>query len=167
LSRKKVSVVIIVLLAMLLLVVSVPPAKAQFVLASSDYPDEYGQGVYAWWVYENSTGAWETVGGYRTYNDSDLYEWNASVGIKIVYYTWFNSTLTGASDSDDGKNYLQHSVTVVNNTGGTVFSQQHFTYHSVSTANDPMWFYSYYVVLNFLPLGGQIYTVSVTYEVFW
>jgi hypothetical protein len=156
------------IIALFILAIPILPTNAQFVLASSYDLDEYGQGIDAFWVYENSTGSWETSGDYRTNNETQhLYEWNASLGIKIHYFTWFNNTLIGASDSADGKNYHRHNVTVTDTTGTVIFSQQNFTYNSVSTANDPMWFYNYYVVLNFLPEYGDIYTVKTTYEVFY
>ena len=143
------------------------PAKAQFVLAEWDFPDEYGQGIWAFMFYENSTGSWLPCDPYSyEYNQSYTVEWNASVFIKLRCFVSFNSTLTGAIDTDDGKNYLRHSVTVTN-LGTTVFSQQNFTYFSNDTQLDPIWYYGYDVVLNFLPVAGEIYTVVVTYEIYW
>ncbi len=140
--------------------------QSQFVLAEWDYPDEYGQGIYDFDVYENSTGSWVNVGGLTEYDESGIFEWNASVGIKLKCWTYFNSTLTGAEDTNDGKNYQQHSVTVTS-AGQTIFSQQNFTYSNAYPEEDPMWVYAYDVVLNFLPVSGAIYTVTVTYEVFY
>jgi len=47
---------------------------AQFVISGWDYPDEYGQGIYATWFYENSTGAWNPVGDYHLYNERHMHE---------------------------------------------------------------------------------------------
>lgn len=166
-SRKKAVASIIVLLTVLVLVASVPPAKAQFVLAVWDYPDEYGQGIESFILYENSSGSWSQYGGKRYYSEANLYNWSANVAIKLRCYTWINSSLVGAADDAEAKNLQQHSVTVSNGTG-TVFSQQNFTqilyYPGI---NPPLWYYAYEVVLNFIPDYGLTYVVTVTYEIFY
>lgn len=167
-TKKKISAILVTVLTLLILTSSIPPARAQFVLSSWDFPDAYGQGIEGFEIFENSTGAWVQVGGYYGYEDSQVLEWNASVAIKLICYTWFNSTITGAGSGALGKNYQRHNVTVTNLSDVVVFSQQNFTYVSVDTATDPpMWLYGYSVVLNFLPESGQYYTVTVTYEVYW
>lgn len=145
-----------------------PVRSAQFVLAAWDYPDEYGQGLRAIAIYENSTGSWDVAGSVVYYDTGDalIFEWNNSVGIKLKAWTYFNSTLTGATDGDDGKKYHRHHVSVVNASDYLVFSQQNFTYDTVDTG-DPIYEYYYDVVLEFLPDFGQFYTVTVTYEIFW
>ena len=147
-----------------------PQAKAnpQFVISSWEYPDEYGQGIEGFEMLENSTGSWAQVGGLYSSSDTHAIEWNASLFIKLRCYTYFNSTLTGASDTDDGKNYQRHNITVTNFNGTILFSQQNFTwFYDDDSIDPPMWFYGYEVVLNFLPEEGQVYTVTVTYEVFY
>lgn len=153
--------------------VAVQPTTAQFVIASWDHPDEYGQGVYGIRFYENSTGSWVAAPFYNdlgtfyflhSYDDYTL-NWSAGVAMKLRCYTILNTTLTGAIDEADGQNYQRHSV-VVTSAGTTVFSQQNFTYYDVTPWEDiPQ--YEYEVVLNFLPVGGEIYTVVVTYEIYW
>ena len=141
------------------------PNNPRFVIASWDHPDEYGQGIDTITVYENSTGSWVSVGNYD-YDEASSLEWNESVGIKLKVWTWFNSTLVNVSTTNEGKLYQRHSVNVTN-LGTTVFSQQNFTYSNVYTDSAPMWYYVYDVVLNFLPLAGEIYTVTVNYDVFY
>ena len=151
-----------------MLLVSIQPVKAnpQFALASWDYPDEYGQGILMIAVYENSTGAWELVDT-RYSNESQVYsDWEIGVAIKLRCWTFFNSTFTGANDLDDGKNYQQHNVVVNQFNGTTVFSQQNFTFFD-SNDYDDMWQYEYEVVLDFLPVQGQVYTVTIIYEIWW
>ena len=166
---KKAIAFILVLLTLGLLFVSIPQAKAnpRFIIASWAYPDEHGQGISQFNLNENSTGVWLTFGESIEYGDSAEIEWNASVGIKLICYTWFNNTFMGADDLDDGENYQRHNVTVTLGNGTIVFSQQNFTKLSSFDLEDPMWQYTYFVVLNFLPDWGQIYTVTVTYEVFY
>ena len=147
------------------------PNNPRFVIASWDYPDEYGQGIEKLSVFSNETGSWLPANwagdSARDYDESSVFEWNASIFIRLNCWTWFNSTLTGAIDWEDGKNYQRHAVNVTS-LGTTVFSQQNFTYASAFPAiNPPMWYYEYEVILNFLPLVGQIYTVTVTYDVFY
>ena len=162
---KKTIAGILVLLTLGLLFVSVPPARARFALSSWDFPDEYGQGIDTITVEGNSTGSWVSVGNYE-YDEASVLDWNASVAINLKCWTWFNSTLTGASSTNDGKNYQRHNV-IVTALGVTVFSQQNFTYSNVYTEEAPMWYYVYEVVLNFLTVAGNIYVVTITYEVFY
>jgi hypothetical protein len=147
------------------------PAKAQFVLASWVYPDEYGQGLYQIEVDENSTGTWMEYGegGFYEAGDSLLFDWNASVGIRLVVYSRLNSTLTGISDKDEWGPYQRLNVTVVQNngTGTIVFSQQNITTFYSSSAFGEIYRYGFMFVLEFLPDWGEIYTVTVTYEVFY
>jgi len=86
--------------------------------------------------------------------------------IRLTVYSWLNSAITGATDTNDGKNYQQHNVVVTASNGTILFSQQNFTY---VTAYDiePMYYYQYEVILNFLPQAGDIYIVAVTYEFWW
>ena len=178
LDKKKVLALLILVLTISIVLVSrgsrvetiesIPSAtedNPKFVLAEWDFPDEYGQGIDTITVYGNSTGSWVSVGNYE-YDEVSSLEWNESVGIKLKVWTWFNSTLTGVGSTNEGKLYQRHSVNVTN-LGTTVFSQQNFTYSNVYTDSAPMWYYVYEVVLNFLPVGGEIYSVVVTYEIFW
>lgn len=154
---------------------SIPPAKAQFVLASWDYPDEYGQGIDGMKFWENSTGSWVAapyytdLGVFYYVNPSITgytYNWSAGAAMKVRVDTLLNSTLTGATDLADGQNYHQHNVTVTT-PSGIVFSQQNFTYEASSDATAPMYYYEYYAILNFLPVSGLVYTVTIIYEVFY
>lgn len=171
-NKKKLVSSIIVLSFITLLLISIPTVKAnsQFVLSSWAYPDEYGQGIEKMLVYENSTGSWLPYydDATRYYYDSMNFNWNISIGIKLRVYTWFNSTLTGASNYTIGKNYQRHSVTVTQLNGSIVFNQQNFTYQGCYPAiNPPLWYYYYDVVLDFLPSMGNIYKAIVTYEVYY
>lgn len=183
LNLKKTYAGIIMLLMMLGFVVLVPPTRAQFVIAEWNYPDEYGQGISGLKCWENSTGSWvgapyythyypdyhEELGAFyylNYYQVSYFYNWSAGVAIKIRVDTLFNATLTGAEDLADGQNFQQHNVTVTH-LGSVIFSQQNFTYVDSSDVTDPMYYYEYSVILNFLPEYGEIYTVTITYEVFY
>ena len=166
---KKAIASIIVLLTLGLLFVSIPQAKAnpQFVIASWDYPDEYGQGIEGFEKFENSTGFWVQIGGMYAASDTASIIWNASLFIKLRVYSWINSTFLGLGDTDEGKLYQQHNVTVTNQ-GNTIFTQQNISwFYDDDSIDPPLWFYGYEVVLNFLPQVGEIYIVTVTYEVYW
>jgi hypothetical protein len=167
--NKKAVVGVIALLMIGLLVASIPPAKAQFVLASWSYPDEYGQGLYQIEVDENSTGAWVEYGegGYYEAGDSLLFPWNVSVGIRLVVYTRLNSTLTGIPDKDNWGPYQRLNVTVTQNNGTVVFSQQNITTFYTSSSFGEIYRYGFMFVLEFLPNYGEIYAATVTYEVFY
>ena len=171
-EEKAETVIVFVLLFSLLLITTPQNVSSQFVIASWDYPDEYGQGIESLEVFSNQTGSWLPANwagdAEREYFESSDFDWNASIFIKLSCWTWFNSTLTGATDWEDGENYHRHRVDVTTINGTVVFSQQNFTFASAFPAIDPpMWYYEYEVILNFLPIAGEIYTVIVTYEIFW
>jgi hypothetical protein len=170
LYRKQKTLTVIGLLCVLALVVSVHQVRAEpkFAIASWSFPDPYGQGIEGFFIYENSTGSWLIVDGYSTHDDPNVFNWTVGVAIKLFCYTWFNSTLTGATSGANGKNFQRHSVIVTDLADNTVFSKQNFTYDSVDTGIEPfMWLYGYYVILNFLPAYAEYYTVTVTYEIYW
>ena len=159
---------IMVMLGFVMLV-SLPtqPVNAQFVLASWDFPDEYGQGIEKIMIYENSTGSWLLFETSWYHNGTEIYAWNASVAIKLRVSTLFNETLTGAVDTTDGKRFQRHNVTVTS-AGSPVFSQQNFTWAYDDDGIYPdLWLYAYDVILDFLPVGGEIYTVTIDYEIFY
>ena len=175
-DKKKVLAILLLLLTISLVLVyresrveSIPTttnAAAQFVLADWDYPDEYGQGMFKILVFENSTESWVQVGNWLYYYNSTTFDWDVGVGIKIRVLTTLNSTLTGASNVEDGRNYQRHNVTVTT-PEGIVFSQNNFTSSGEPDEEGDLYYYDYAVVLNFLPVSGVIYIVTVTYEVFY
>ena len=133
-----------------------------------NFPDEYGQGIDEYLLYENSTGSWVPFdGGYCTDNPIHNFQWNASnARLKIYVSAWLNMTLTGASDGNDGKRYHRHSISVTR-LGSIIFSQQNFTYVEHGVLLGTLRNYGYEVVLSFLPMDGQVYRVTITYEVFY
>ena len=169
--KRKIISGVVVLLTLGLLVASIPPAKAQFVIASWEYPDEHNQGIDSFTIYENSTGDWLIVGGFGpnlSPEDSGIFDWAFGVSIKLKCHTWFNNTLVGAENMEDGKLFHRHNVTVTNFVGTLIFSQQNFTYfNSDIVTEDPLWYYEYTVILNFIPVSGAVYTTTVIYEVFF
>lgn len=150
--------------------------QANFVIASWDYPDQYGQGIDLLHFYENSTGSWlpawfyiDGVGKFYTlhsYDSYDYFNFSAGVAMKIRVETLFNQTLVNVSSTAEGQKYLRHDVTV-SDAYGVVFSQQNFTYYDVIEFGEDNYYYKYEVVLNFLPVSGEIYTVVVTYEIYY
>lgn len=163
----KTTILILAVLSVLL-IASIPPSRAGFVLASWDYPSEYGQGIEFFDVFENSSGSWQNVGGPVQWDESGIFEWGWAGSIKLAVWTWFNSSLMGASSINEGKLYHKHNVSVTQFNGSTVFSQQNFTYISGDNGIDPpLWLYRYEVILDFVLEAGEYYTVTVIYEVFW
>lgn len=140
---------------------------ASFVLAEWEFPDEYGQGIEVFDVFENSTGSWQNVGGPTMHDESGVFDWEVGVAIRLDVWTWFNSSLMGAETTNEGKLYQRHNVTVTSIDDTIVFSQQNFTYQYGDPIDPPMFIYMYRVVLDFLPVAGERYTVTVGYEIFW
>jgi hypothetical protein len=168
--RYQITACVVLIIALSVIVASNNPVQtiptkteqSKFIIASWDFPDEYGQGIYAMRVYENSTGSWVNVGGWIEYYEEAVFEWNEGVGIKIQCDSMLNATLTGAGSSSEGKNYLRHNATVTDRRGSVVCSQQNFTY-----LDDIDYSYSYEVILDFLPVSFESYTVTILYEIFW
>lgn len=152
--------------------------QANFVIASWDYPDQHGQGIYMIRFYENSTGSWVAapwyyVGGaldglpFYSLHEYDPYtlNWSAGVAMKIRVYTTLNESLVGVATTAEGQQYLQHDV-VVSNPYETVFSQQNFTYYDATDGGD-LYVYEYEVVLNFIPQQFTTYTIDLTHEIYF
>ena len=168
--------VMIVTVLSVLLIATPKTISAQFVLSEWDYPDEYGQGIEGFLIYENSTGDWElwqnddASGPYYEHDDTQAhyFQWNASVFIKLRVITMLNSTLLGlGTHYSEGIPFIRHNVTVTT-LDETKFSQANFTF--VIADDDtyaPMWWYTYDVILDFVPLEGYTYTVTITYEVYY
>ena len=168
---KLVSLSVVVVLVLMIGVSTIPQAQAnpRFIISSWAYPDEYGQGIDAFTVYENSTGSWLQLDGVDPTvepTDSTVFEWNVSLGIRLRLDTIYNNELVGADNITDGENYHRYNVTVTRFNGTVVFSQTNFTYFN-SWADGSLYLYSYTVILDFVPLEGEVYTATVTYEVFY
>ena len=181
--KKAYSGIVIVLLMLLVSTVPISPvvpeplAKAKFVISGWDYPDEYDQGLFGMKFWENTTGDWLGAPWYSelgqfyyctpSMTDDYIYNVTGGASLKMRVDTTLNATLTGATDLEDGKNYFRTNVTVTC-LGTIVFSQQNLT--SLVTeddSSDPIYYYEYDIVLNFILESGQFYTVTVTYEVFY
>ena len=170
--NRKIISSIVVLLVVGLLVAAIPPAKAQFVIASWDFPDEYGQGIYGFFPLENSSGDWWPYSGPMIYFDNDTIldaEIGISLGLDVRVY--LNYTLLNLTHPDDmalGPNYFRLNVTVMNNLGSTIFSQNNFTYDDLcGFVETDIWYFSEEVYFDFLTVSGEIYTATVTYEIFF
>lgn len=151
-----------------------PVKSAQFVISSWDYPDEYGQGIYGFQFFENSTGSWVAAPFYtdigafyflHSYTTGWALNWSAGVAMKLRVHVTFNQTYVGVSTTEEGQNYLRHSVSVTSPIE-SVFFQQNFTYYDVTEFGNEPYYYEYEVILEFLPIAGTIYTVSVIYEIY-
>jgi len=172
--NKKAIASVIALLTIGLLVASIPPAKAQFVLASWDYPDEYGQGIRNVALEQYINGEWVALtdpsppkGYYYSGSAFNITSGtNGGGNISIVVQCFLNATLCGIDDIDDGPALIRHTITVTNTTA-TVFYQQGFDLTYQTDAYDPLYFYQYEVVANFVPISGITYTATITYEVFY
>lgn len=178
-TKKTLTAVMVVTVLSVLLIATPRPISAKFVLSGWSHPDEYGQGIEGFLIYENSTGSWlgwdDPDSGdpeYYTYDDAEehYFEWNVSVFIKLRVVTWLSSTLLGLTGEEahhsDGIPYFRHNVTVTT-LGQTVFARDNFTYVLGSSEFTPMWLYQYDVILDFVPLEGYTYTVTITYEVYY
>jgi len=153
------------------------PTTATFVLASWDYPDEYGQGIetiYYQIRWENDTvKEW----GY-TYpaNVSQTFEVPSNGTVYLRLTSWVNGSLMGITNQADAQYYIRQDVNVTN-LGVNVLTQQNFTYDGVAAAA-PMykvyhklyltgWHGSATTLMTNGFVGGQIYRAVINHEIFY
>ena len=151
-------------------------AQSVFVIAGWDYPDEYGQGIYGYFFLENSSGVWLTVGGpIIDASNSSTYEFDVGISIGLDVRVTVNYTFLGldapdpynyTAEEQPALNYLRLNVTVTS-INGTVFAQQNFTYDELGgEIGGGVWYYSELVYFDFLNTMGEVYIVTVTYEIY-
>lgn len=143
--------------------------KAKFALAVYPTGDSYGQGfdrVYA------------LVNGY--YNKT-LYDFNGEYNrtielapednLTLTVYVWMNKTLTGVSSIDEILNVIKLHISIKAGNGTEVWSKQNFTYQSpiaeICGLNGCMVNVHYLVYLDFIMQTNDIYTGTITYEVYY
>ncbi len=166
-NKLRIVTVISIVLILSIVLTRPPQTHAQFVIASWDYPDGHGQGIFLFQFYENSTGSWVISPNNLTYDKSpNEVEWNASVGIKLRCWTHFNYTFNQVASVEIGKNYQRHNITVTLQ-GETVFSQENFTFGAGISGPPDLYAYGYDVVLNLIPVAGAVYVVNVSYEIYY
>ena len=154
--------------------------KVQFIISSWDYPDEYGQGIYGFFITDNHTGVF--LGGAQPWgsaiydNTHDGYfemNYTENTAIELDVRVVLNLTLVGLTYPDDnatGINYFRLNITFsgFENYNYTEWSQQNFTYDYLSgDLGGGLWYYSEEVIINHLIVVGAIYTATITYEVFY
>ncbi len=154
---------------------TIPPAKAQFVIASWDYPDEYGQGIELVYIHENSTGSWVAVldPAFVSWNEDSTIEINATpnTAIRLIPVVNINHTLfdfgPDKSENASARAIIRVGIEFVS-LGETLFSQDNLTWDgSVFDDTDTTWAIGYTVIINVLLVSGLIYIVTITYEVFY
>jgi hypothetical protein len=87
--------------------------------------------------------------------------------ITLLVDCWLNSTTYGVSTIAEGKNIIRQSMTVTSTNNTIVFSQTNLTYISGFDYGDNVFLYQYSVQLDFTIIYGNIYTVVLTYEIFY
>jgi len=163
---------VVMTLLMCVSIVPVQPAKAQFVISAYTY-DESNNGHYIAFISAYYDGVHNGTIYYNPIshpNDtaSDLPK-ELYIGTNLTIYAscWLNGTHAGIGSLSEGLNVIRHNVTVVCNNGSVVFSQQNFTNTASTDGNAPMYFYVHGVIIDFEFVQGEIYTVIITYEVFY
>ena len=154
------------IIAVLIMVRPIPNTSAVFIIATWNWPDSYSQGINGVVIQENSTGSWVDSGLGGSHTEVAVVEWNTSLGMRILFSIYLNSTLTGASDLADGKNYHRENISVYDFRDNLVFSKNNLTYYD-AYAYGAMYQYYYSVVLEFEMLEGEVYQVLCTCEIYY
>ena len=114
--RKKACALSVVLVLLVMIGVStIPPAKAQFIIADYTYPSNNGNGIA--YIHAYLDGAFNA----SMYKNPDSYpgeevtnplEVESGVNITLAVFCWLNGTHTNISSLVEGKTVIRHSVTV-------------------------------------------------------
>jgi len=148
--------------------ISKQPAK--FVISSWVDDDGYGQGISAIYMHENSTGAWEpfTSPAYILSTDSNTITINytTNTALRVGPTFTLNHSLHSLANIDEGLNIIRSNVTVYNSTG-LCFEETNITMVSGGDQTATTYWYYAYSAFDFLITMGEIYVVTITYEVYW
>ena len=87
--------------------------------------------------------------------------------ITLLVDCWLNSTTYEISTLAEGKNIIRHNITVISTNSTVVFSQANLTYIASADYGDNVFLYQYSVYLDFTVMYGEIYTATITYEIFY
>ena len=146
------------------------PTKAQFVLSEIPTDNEYGEGISAVYVHENSTGSWIAVKdpAYFLPSDDTTVDVNAGGLLNITPTPTINHTLRELSTYDEARAIMRLSIEVLN-LGEVVFSQQNLTAleDGEGTQTSTTWWIAYVVVVPIVLVAGEIYVVTLTYEIYY
>ena len=150
--------------------IATPTRGAKFVLAAWDYPDDYGQGIESIYVAHNKSGSFVDFAGspYSSGDDTtiDLFS-GGGYHLRLIIYSYLNRSYMGLPEPwNQGHRYIQHDITV-SNPSAVVFSQQNFTYDAFGGTADPVEWYKHSIILDFVPIDGEIYTAVLFCEVFY
>ena len=130
--------------------------------------DGHGQSFEAIEIYENSTGSWVIVD--TLYYDTAVtsFEIEGGSSIKLITYTWLNSTLVNAGSGAEGYLYQILNATVKFSNDTLVYSSGNFTAPGYDTGIDPpLWLYDYEHVFNYAFEYSYTYFVNVSYFTYW
>lgn len=162
--QKKIYAILITVFVCALLVVTPKSANAQFIVASWDYPDEYGQGISTILMYID--GDLEGFCNYNNASNEFIISEGGNITLRVT--TYINQTTVGVSTVEDGKLYIRHSVVVTTPSNSSLFSKQNFTYYDgalVPPTNRIT--YTYIIWLDVLWVAGTVYTATINFEVFY
>ena len=178
-SKRKLTMALLglFLCSMLLLVPIQPITQTQeetetstFVISSWAYPDEYGQGITVVYVHENSSGVWLpfTSPAFIYPTDSEIVVVNATENkaLRVGPTFTLNHSLHSLANITAGINIIRSNVSVYQ-LGVLIFSLDNATMVAGGVQTPTTYWYYAYIILNFLIVTNEIYTVSITYEVFY
>lgn len=143
-------------------------SRLQFETFTEYTSQPYDMGIWKIYVAFNDTGSWvEVTESPLEYDDTTVFQMNASVSCKITIRHTLNKTLLGFAGASDARLLFRIITTVTNETDVL----QGTYYNGTNTDFDVVAGLIYYndceVILNFLSVYDQIYTVNVDYDTFW
>ncbi len=177
--RHRIVAVVTIVLILGVFLTRPPQTEAQFVIASWEgFPDEYGQGIYGVWPFENSTGSFINILNPDTgislcySDDTTLYPLNftADTALRFDVRVFLNYTNLGLTHPDDiglGINFVRVGVEMFV-LGASVFSLQNMTYdYQNGLVETGIWYYSLIGIVEVILVPSTIYVVRFVYEIFY
>ena len=177
-NRSKILALAVLLCLPVGLLVSIPTQyqerinkePARFVISSWVNDDGFGQGISVIYVHENSTGAWLpfTDPAFRYPTDSAIIEVNftANTALRVGPTFTLNHSVYSLANIDAGINIIRSNVTVYNSTG-LCFEENNITILSGGNQTPTTYWYYAYSAFDFLIAMGEIYRVTITYEIYY
>ena len=150
---------------------TIPQTKARFVIAVLPYDtSKDGNFIASISAYYdsvfNDTMYYNPV-SYPTEVPEPILEIDTAINLTLAVFCWVNGTIANISSLNEGLDIMRHSVVVTCINGTVVFSQNNFSYVVGGAGDAPMYFYRHDVILDFQREIGEIYTVIITYEVYY
>jgi len=142
---------------------------AKFIISEWVNDDGYGQGISGIYMHQNSTGSWLpfTSPAFLYSTDPNVVTVNVSdCALRVGPTFTLNHSLHSLANIAAGLNIIRSNVSVYN-MEVLIFSSDNITMVSGGNQIPTTYWYYAYAEFDFLIVAGEIYMVTITYEVYY